>query len=644
MKIRIIRKKEKNTQNANIGNLPEIYEKGGLLIAGTGMLHKWINKATNDEYIIFGHIVGIRRADGTISPSSSYRIETDILEDFQRVSEIEGRFVIIKIFENGSCQVWADQFGRVDIYIQELIDSVVLSTGIDLLPLASDPKKPMLDFVGLAHSLTVYGSRPAKQHTLYQSVSRLGVNQSIQITQTEIILHTRKTKLSSTVPNYTEQDLNRYSNRFIEAIRARASNNGNVVYLSSGWDSTSILATLVHLFGNKKVRAVIGRMRYSDRSGVINQYELDRAHAIADYYGVRLDVIELDYRNNAANILEKLHGLFKSQQFSNLTGFNHWLLAEGTAKTSDGDEVVFAGEISDGAHNLGFSQFVSIFHPASFDFREYSDKMASYLFGPTFMEQIENGKHEADPVWSLFKERNNGAIFESVAQGKLNIRKQLLTSFFLRNGRIPLYSLENTKILTPAGRSQYDSTSQAVYLNEIASQVDSDNLYAAYLHLYNSFHWQGSTVSTLEHTAEAHGLKCAIPFHDSSVIEFLSAMPESWGRGLDLKSTKYPLKWMLKNRIDYPYHLQVGPHSYLYDVNPAFTHAGEILYASSFVDIFKTSLKSKRFINQLDAKMFDCDYINSLINRYLNGEELIGKDQSDLMTLSVHSLIGTYGE
>lgn len=48
-----------------------------------------------------------------------------------------------------------------------------------------------------------------------------------------------------------------------------------------------------------------------------------------------------------------------------------------------------------------------------------------------------------------------------------------------------------------------------------------------------------------------------------------------------------------KKRIDYPYHLQVGPHSYLYDVNPAFTHAGEILYASSFVDIFKTSLKSK---------------------------------------------------
>jgi len=644
MKIRIIQSKNHPVQSNNDVDLPVIYQEDNTLIQGSGILYKWTNNIKNEKYIIYGDIVGIRRADGTISSSSSYVNETEILEDFGRVSEIEGRFVIIKLSANGSCQVWTDQFGRIDIYIQVMKNSVVLSSGIDLLPIATDSAKPLLDAVGLAHSLTVYGSRPAKQHTIYKTVSRLGVNQAIQIKEANINILTQKIKLSSTVPNYSDHDLNRYSDKFIEAIRARASVNGNVVYLSSGWDSTSILATLVHLFGNRKVRAIIGRMRYSDRSGVINQYELDRAHAIAEYYGVHLDVVELDYRHNAANVLDKLHELFKSQQFANLTGFNHWLLAEGTAKTSEGDEVVFAGEISDGAHNLGFSQFVSIFHSASFDFREYSDKMASYLFGPTFMEQIENGKHEADPVWSLFKERNNGAIFESVAEGKLNIRKQLLTSFFLRNGRIPLYSLENTKILTPAGRSQYDSASQAVYLNEIASQVDSDNLYAAYLHLYNSFHWQGSTVSTLEHTAEAHGLKCAIPFHDSNVIEFLSAMPESWGRGLDLKPTKYPLKWMLKNRIDYPYHLQVGPHSYLYDVNPAFTHGGEILYASSFVDIFKTSLKSKRFINQLDATMFDCDYINSLINHYLNGEELIGKDQSDLMTLSVHSLIGTYGE
>ena len=80
--------------------------------------------------------------------------------------------------------------------------------------------------------------------------------------------------------------------------------------------------------------------------------------------------------------------MFQSQEFSNLTGVNHWLLAKGAAKIAQPGAVVFAGEISDGAHNLGFSQYFSIYHPASHAFREYSDKMASYLFGPTFLDQL----------------------------------------------------------------------------------------------------------------------------------------------------------------------------------------------------------------------------------------------------------------
>ena len=55
-----------------------------------------------------------------------------------------------------------------------------------------------------------------------------------------------------------------------------------------------------------------------------------------------------------------------------------------------------------------------------------------------------------------------------------------------------------------------------------------------------------------------------------SIIKFLNEMPESWGRGLELKPTKYPLKWMLENCINYPMELQTGPHSYLYDINPSF--------------------------------------------------------------------------
>jgi hypothetical protein len=640
IKLRIICGNLVHTENIESSDLITLAHQYGLHVEGDGLLHHWQN-GVGDEYFLLGEVVGVRRDDGMLYPPSLLKLETERLEDPNRIPSVEGRFVLVKVSPIGVCEVWTDQYGRIDVYWQTIEDSIVLATSLEILPIAQ--KGSPSDSIGVAHSLTVYGSRPAKQHTLYQGVQRLGVNQGIRLANGKLDLLVRPFKAANAVA-YGERDLHRYADHFLEAIRARASNEGNVVYLSSGWDSTSILACLVHLFGRRKVRAVIGRMQYADRSGVINQFEIDRARAVADYFGIRLDIIELDYRRAAPSIVERLRRLFRSQQFANLTGCNHWLLAEGTAKTAEGNEVIFAGEISDGAHNLGFSQFVSIFHPASLDFREYSDKMASYLFGPTFLGQLLKGVHEQDPVWQLFKQRNVNSKFDQLAHGELAITRQLLASFFLRGGRMPLYSLDNTSLLTQKGREVYATESERIYFEDICDQVKKENLYAWYLHLYNSFHWQGATVATLEHTAEAHGLRCVLPFHDSAIINFLSEMPESWGRGLDLNPTKYPLKWMLRNRIDYPNHLQVGPHSYIYDVNPNFTLLGEILHGSSFKTVFSEALRAGRFVEWFDVSVFNRPYIDAIVGRYLKGEELRGQEMNDLGVLAMHSVIGVYGE
>ena len=95
-----------------------------------------------------------------------------------------------------------------------------------------------------------------------------------------------------------------------------------------------------------------------------------------------------DYTNNINEIITEIKPILKGHNFGSMTGFNHYLLAKGAKKIAKKDASVFAGEISDGAHNLGFSQYVSIYHPASYNFREYSDKMSSYLFGPTFLQYI----------------------------------------------------------------------------------------------------------------------------------------------------------------------------------------------------------------------------------------------------------------
>jgi hypothetical protein len=637
--LRIQSTKEVNpVRLAELGGLHLLAQTESLVVEGDGVAYRW-SDADGNQYFVLGEVFGIRRADGSLADAALVVIDPSPFEAPDRFWEIEGRFVVVRIETAGKTEVWADRFGRVDVYWQVIDGGVVLATEIDLLPVAKSGATPSQ--IGLAHALTVYGARPAKQHTLYEGVKRLGVDQGLCLDNGKVYVLSRKFIPVST-GKYGERQNHEYADILLEAIRARASKDGNVVYLSSGWDSTTILACLVHLFGNRKLRAVIGRMRYADRSGVINQFEIDRASAVADYFGIPLDICELDYRTNAAEILERTRPLLRSQQFANITGINHWLLAETTAKTARGDETIFAGEMSDGAHNLGFSQFVTIFHPASQDFREYSDKMASYLFGPTFLQEILEGRQEHDPIWNLFKSRATTTKFDEISANPNDRTRQFLASFFLRGGRMPFTSLTNSKLLSNNGRVVYAAQMEETYLTRAGSEATPETLYAWFLHLYNSFHWQGATVATLEHTAAAHGMRCALPFHDGRLIEFLSAMPESWGRGLDLKPTKYPLKWMLQNRIDYPLHLQVGPHSYLYDIDPSFSHLGELLFGSSFAAVFKESLASDWCHKRLDPKMFDLDYVDSIVNRYLNNEEVRGAEMNDLGVLAFQSAIGDY--
>jgi hypothetical protein len=386
-------------------SLMPLFHQAGVAIEGDGLVHSWDSRAGN-SYFLLGTVIGIRQADGTLLPPSHVKMETARLENSDRIPEIEGRFVLVMVDATGLSEIWTDKFGRVDVYWQEVDGEILVATSLDLLPVAQGGAKA--DNVGVAHALTVYGSRPAKKHTLYKGVRRLGINEGLRVSKAGVEVLCREFKPASTVPTYGPQDLHRYADRFLEAIRARASIDGNVVYLSSGWDSTSILAALVHLFGNRKVRAVIGRMRYAERSGVINQFEIDRAKAVAAYFQIRLDIVELDYRTGAEATLDQLRDIFKSQQFANLAGVNHWKLAEATAKMVTGNEVIFAGEMSDGAHNLGFSQFTQrFFIRPHFEFREYSDKMASYLFGPTFLGAVaERVVMTKIPVWQLFKQRS----------------------------------------------------------------------------------------------------------------------------------------------------------------------------------------------------------------------------------------------
>ncbi len=619
------------------GLLQTLFHSSGLRVEGTGQVSR-VELGGGRLAFLAGEVTGPRAAGAAPGPSGLPALKDLLADEGDLGSKLEGRFVLVRIGPDGACRIRLDRFGRADVYYDGRGADCTLATDLGLL---HGPASGGFDQAAWIHALAVYGYRPPKRHKLYAGIRRLGVGQIACVSGGRVSLETVPFE-PIRAGQVGERELGQYADRLLEAVRALGSPNGNVVYLSSGWDSTSLLACLVHLFGKRRVRAVIGRMIYAERSGVINQFEIDRARAVADYFGVRLDVVDFDYRRNARAHLDRVRPLFRDHHLASVTGINHAVLADFTARTSPGDEVVFAGEISDGAHNLGFAQFVTIFHPVP-AFREYADKMASYLFGPTFLGLLQREEHEQDAVYGFLRGRLGDARLDAPSpDGAAARTRQLLASFFLRGGRFPLFSLGNSRVPTEEGAARYAHEMEEAYLADAARACSHDTLYAWYLHLYNSFHWQGSTVATLALTAEARGLRAALPFWDAGVQDSLAALPEEAGRGLDLNPTKYPLKWTLRNRLDYPFHLQVGPHSYLYDVDPSFSHSAELAYGSSFAPVFREVLGSKRYHDVLDPGLVDVIYLDAIVDRYLGGIEVRGAELSDLLALATIAAIGWY--
>jgi hypothetical protein len=554
---------------------------------------------------------------------------------------LEGRFILFFV-TNNEVHICTDQFGKIDVFYQQNEANITLASNLGLMP--EDPNKDGFNQAALMHTLTYYGYCPPKKDTLYNSVKRLGVDECAHIIQGGKLTLTKRDFVVQKAQEYTENSHDKYTDIFLEHLKSTASEDGNLIYLSSGWDSTSILAGLVHLFGNKKVGGIIGRMRYSKRSGCCNQIEIDKAKKFAKYYNIKLNIIDFDLTEKDDSYLKSLRLKMRKHQLYAITGFTHDKLAVKASELSVKNETIFAGEISDGAHNLGFSQYATIFHP-SHGFREYSDKMASYLFGPTFLTLLMNGEYIKDPIYQLFKDRAGAVDFDETSKISEEVKLQLLTSMFLRDARLPLWSLDNEMLLTSKGRKHYTQEMQGKYLEDIAQNMDIDNIYASYLYLYNSFHWQGSTVRSLQTMSDYYSLNSDLPFWNSDLQDFLAKMPEDWGRGLDLNPTKYPLKKMLKDKLDYPYDYQKGEHSYTYDVDHSFNHAQEIYCHSVLVEDFQNSVRGKPYHQILSKDYFDLDYIDDLVDEYINSpKDMSVASIGKLVPIIMLCYVGWYGK
>lgn len=633
--LKIVQKGFNKYQNIQRDEFTVVYDDICLIEASNDVL---VAQKDNRKIILDGYIEPILDHQKYKDKYSTAKDILLYLLDLQNLTQLEinklfgGRFIIVYVYEK-KCSIFLDSFSRKDLYYVNQADKICLATDLRLLN-ANKYISEKYNQCALAHMLTYYGNRPAKNETIYESISRVGVGESVKITTSGF-----KIELSEFISNKTREyrstDHDIYFKIFLNTIEEYGSSDKNLIYLSSGWDSTSILAGLVHIFGADKVEGITGRMLYSDRSGVCNAIEIEKVKKFAEYYSIKCNFVDFDYASKGEQIFESALPSLKKHGYYNVTACNHYLLSEAAANFSDA--VVFAGEISDGAHNFGFSQYTTMFHPSSFGFREYADKMASYLVGPTFLNRLIEGSYNEDPVYQLLTDGKY--IKETLGPDRASIIKQFFISFFLRNGRRPLWSGENISILSKEGVREYTDFHQNNYLSNIEN-IDSSELYSWYLHLYNSFHWQSSTVAPIQSMLEERGIKSCLPFWSKPMQVFLSAMPEDWGRGLDLNSTKYPLKYMLQNMIDYPFEFQHGYHSYTYDIDPSFNHMEELFIYSNIKPMMQKSLSDMPYKQILSPKMFNFKYIDNIVEKYLNDEVLSLSALIDLVPIAMMSYVG----
>lgn len=601
----------------------------------------------NKKLILIGNIHALFYENSVIKFSKDKLVNELIKKiiknnELDKINEfIEGSYIGLIFSPNGDYNIFSDKFNRKELFYICSENSLYASTLI--APLINFVKDKNYDQTALANILSVYGNYSPKKHTLYKDIRRLGVGEFISFKNGSLNIEEIRFN-PEPIKNYQKDKLEDYYNLFHSSIEIRSSDNMNWVFMSSGWDSSSVLSMLCKIHGSSKVRAVIGKFKYSNKSGVNNNFEIERAKKITDYFNVPLDIVDIDYTvPDYLLFWEEIRESFKSSHLYALFTYNFFRLAKHVSHNGQLSDVIFNGEVSDGAHNLGFSQFATILNHSDLSFREYSDKMASYLYSPSFYRKILKDDFTEDSVFKLIKSHKNEMGLGSIKNlSDKEWKNKYISSFLLSSNRMPFSESVNSKLLTTQGAKSFEEEINEKYFDSFSDNVTDQNLYGWFLHLYNSFHWQGSTVRGMMTSPEHYNLKNGSPFWDSRIQNFLSSMPESWGRGLDLNPTKYPLKWVLQNKLDYPFHLQSGPHSYLYDINPSWNANADIIYDSAGMDFFKKLLKKRVYEEVLSSDYFDLKYINKLTDDYCSGNIEKGQKLDDLKNIISVCNVGWY--
>jgi hypothetical protein len=356
---------------------------------------------------LWGEIFYFIKSDGSIREMNSKSQIQNVfrsysLEEIQ--GSLEGQFLcLLTDSENKSAIIFSDRYSRQDNFYTELNNQFYLSSDLDSLFSFIQPR---YDQKMLAHLFSVYGWYVPKPRTMYEGVNRLAVGEIKYLDGLSVETdHIAFKPLP--IQEYSHDHLLQYETLLRNSIKTRANPNGTTwVSSSSGWDSSSLIGLLVDEFGAKRVGMITGSMLYSKETNVINSFEIEKIKKIGKFFGIRPEIVPLDYKNKAIVAhWKKLLAFYKSRHIYTMVTHNYSRVSEGLTRLHGNSGTIFNGETSDSFHNFGFSQFGTFFHTVK-SFTEYADKMNCYLYGPTFYNKVLDNSYMTDKVFQIFQRMN----------------------------------------------------------------------------------------------------------------------------------------------------------------------------------------------------------------------------------------------
>lgn len=591
---------------------------------------------------VFYHIVSADEIKQIDSRSGEYLAKVFSENKLQEVvGRLEGQYIGLLVDSSDrSVRFFSDLYAREDSFYACGDADFFLATDMGFI---FDHLDAEYDQAMLCQMFSTYGWYAPKGFTIYANVKQLRVGEVLRLSATGLESEVMEFQPIE-IEDYTDDHLETYYKLLRESVLARAAGVAEVwVSSSSGWDSSTILGLLVNELGPDMISTITGNLKYSEASETINKFEINKIKRIADFYGIKPRIVDLDFKSpKAAEHWAAALPHYKSRHMYSYVTYNFTKLSDSLRKACGEGAVVFNGETSDSFHNFGFSQFTTFFHTKKC-FTEYADKMNCYLYGPSFLKKVLDGSYEKDRVYQIFRKMMPNVEFSFGDGSRESTIERFLFPFFYGSPRIPFAVTSTNPALTEKGRRSAFDFPFRQYMPEVLTGLNEANIYSWLIYLYLNFHSQGSTVGVHKHSMALNGHRWRSPFNDYRIIDFLSRAPEKWGRGLELNNTKYPLKWVARNKIRFPYELlDESPHAYLWDVMEGFSLMAEITYRSGVVDFFKDSLAAGAYKNIMSEEYFNLKYLNGLVDDYLNGREAKGRDFSNLVSLITLAVTGWY--